>query len=169
MGCRCSFIFKHGPASKLCFKTFNACKLQLIATKQYKYLFCLISARMPVKSNFAAHTVWKKKQLCYGSQQGQKYVAKCTNDNDRFSFPGHSEASIHCCQPAGQHQCSGHGAHHLHLHAGEQRTLLPNHQLLGSRLCQQQRRDHQHQRDRAEERSCLWRSHAPRGLHLHVR
>lgn len=58
---------------------------------------------------------------------------------------GHTEADVYGRQSAGHHQQrSIHRTHHLHHHAGEQRSIVPNHQLLGARLCQCQRKRQRH-------------------------
>lgn len=87
---------------------------------------------------------------------------------------GRPEARLHRHQPAGNH-VHPHRPHHLHLHAGQQRPVLPHHQLPGAGVRQHQpQRRHQRQRDRAEDHrgqhGDVRGPHAhPHGLHPHVR
>lgn len=81
---------------------------------------------------------------------------------------GYTEADVHGSRPTRHYQQRPvHGAHHLHHHAGEQRTFVSHHQLPGARLG---RRQHQRQRYRPQDRRRLHRGHAAaQRLHLHAR
>lgn len=61
-------------------------------------------------------------------------------------FPtGYTEANVYGSQSTRHHQQrSVHSTHHLHHHAGEQRTFVSNHQLPGARLGRQQHRRQWH-------------------------
>lgn len=89
-------------------------------------------------------------------------------------FTGRPETRVHRHQPA-RNNVHPDCPHHLDLHAGQQRPLLPHHQLPGASVCQHQPQcRHQCQRDRAEDhrsqRRHLRGPHAhPHRLHPHVR
>lgn len=85
-----------------------------------------------------------------------------------FCPAGLAEADIHRRQSARHpQQRAVHGAHHLHQHAGEQRTLVSHHQLPGTRLDRRQRR---RQRHRPQDRRDIGRGHATaQRLHFHAR
>ena len=80
---------------------------------------------------------------------------------------GYTEADVHGSRPTRHYQQRPvHGTHHLHHHAGEQRTFVSHHQLPGARLG---RRQCQRQRHRPQDRRRLHRGHAAaQRLHLHA-
>lgn len=78
----------------------------------------------------------------------------------RFLFcqAGLAEANVYGRQSTRHHQqCSVHGIHHLHHHAGEQWTVISHHKLPGTRPDWQQR---QRQRHRPQDCWDIHRSHA---------
>lgn len=95
-------------------------------------------------------------------------IRKHVRLNCSVSPTGHPEADVHCSEPTRlRQQRPVHGTHHLHHHAGEQRTFVSHHQLPGPRLGQQQR---QCQRNCPQDRRRLHGGHAAsRRLHFHAR